>query len=48
MKLLLKAGLLIDGTGTNAVSEGAVVIEGDRISKVCKQSELLESDISGA
>ena len=48
MKLLLKAGLLIDGTGTTAVSEGAVVIEGDRISKVCKQSELLESDISGA
>ena len=48
MKLLLKAGLLIDGTGTTAVSEGAVVIDGDRISKVCKQSELLESDISGA
>ncbi|MEC9279082.1 MAG: amidohydrolase family protein, partial [Chloroflexota bacterium] len=48
MKLLLKAGLLIDGTGTTAVSEGAVVIEGDRISKVCKESELLESDISGA
>ena len=48
MKLLLKAGLLIDGTGTTAVSEGAVVIEGDRISKVCAQSELLESDISEA
>ena len=48
MKLLLKAGLLIDGTGTTAVSEGAVVIEGDRISKVCVQSELLESDISEA
>ena len=29
MKLLLKAGLLIDGTGTTAVSEGAVVIDAD-------------------
>ena len=40
MKLALKADRLIDGTGADAVSNGAIVIENGRITEITTQEEL--------
>ena len=40
MKLILKAGRLIDGTGAEPVSNAAVVVENGRISKIVSQDDL--------
>ena len=48
MKLILKADRLIDGSSTKVMTDAAVVIEGDTISKVCSQSELTETELDDA
>ena len=40
MKLILKAGRLIDGTGADPVSNAAVVVENGRISRILSQDDL--------
>ena len=40
MKLILKAGRLIDGTGADPVSNAAVVVENGRISSILSQDDL--------
>ena len=40
MATVIKGGLLIDGTGQDPLSEGAIVIEGDSIVAVSRESEI--------
>ena len=40
MKLALKADRLIDGTGADAVSNGAIVIENGKITEITTQEAL--------
>ena len=44
MKYIIQSERLIDGSGSIPVPKGAIVIEGDKISKICSSNELTEAD----
>ena len=44
MKYIIQSERLIDGSGSIPVQKGAIVIEGDKISKICSSNELTEAD----
>ncbi len=44
MKHIIQSDRLIDGSGSTPLQKGAIVIEGDKISKICTSNELTEAD----
>ena len=44
MKYIIQSDRLIDGSGSIPLQKGAIVIEGDKISKICTSNELTEAD----
>jgi len=44
MKYIIQSDRLIDGSGSIPLPKGAIVIEGDKISKICTSDELTETD----
>ena len=44
MKYIIQSDRLIDGSGSTPLQKGAIVIEGDKISKICTSNELTEAD----
>ena len=44
MKYIIQSDRLIDGSGSIPAQNGAIVIENDKISKICATSELTEAD----
>ena len=44
MKYIIQSDRLIDGSGSIPAQNGAIVIENDKISKICATSELTEGD----
>ena len=44
MKYIIQSDRLIDGSGSIPAQNGAIVIENDKISKICAASELTEAD----
>jgi imidazolonepropionase-like amidohydrolase len=44
MKYIIQSDRLIDGSGSIPLQKGAIVIEGDKISKICTSNELTETD----
>ena len=44
MKHIIQSDRLIDGSGSTPLQNGAIVIEGDKISKICTSNELTEAD----
>ena len=44
MKYIIQSDRLIDGSGSIPAQNGAIVIENDKISKICASSELTEAD----
>ena len=44
MKYIIQSDKLIDGSGSTPLQKGAIVIEGDKISKICTSNELTEAD----
>ena len=44
MKHIIQSDRLIDGSGSTPLQNGAIVIEGDKISKICTSNELTDAD----
>lgn len=44
MKYIIQSDRLIDGSGSTPLQKGAIVIEGDKISKICTSNELTDAD----
>ena len=44
MKYIIQSDRLIDGSGSIPLQKGAIVIEGDKISKICTSNELTDAD----